>query len=175
MIKLDYFKYIILFILIVLLQTLIFNNLVIQHLFYCIPIVYLFFIFTLPIHTKSIIVIFLGFILGFTIDVFCNTLGVNAAATTFVAFLRQPVLHIFLRDKEDVQKGIPSIKVLGWATYLKYTILLLSIQILSIAFLEYFDYYNWSNFLPRVLSSILLSILIIIAMDFLFNNSNTNE
>ena len=175
MIKLDYLKYILLFILIVLLQTLIFNNLSVKYLFYCIPIVYGFFILTLPLDTKSLVVILLGFTIGFMIDLFCNTLGVNAAATTFIAFLRQPLLHILLRNKEENQGKTPSISVLGWSVYLKYSTILVSIQLFSIAFLEYFDNYNWIVFIPRVLSSILLSLLIIVALDCLFNNSKTYE
>lgn len=175
MIKIDYIKFIILFIVIVLLQTLIFNNLTIGILFDCIPIIYIYFILTLPLETKSMIVIFLGFLIGLTIDIFCNTLGVNAAATTFVAFLRQPVLKIFLRDQDDLKNKIPSIHTLGWSTYLKYSIVLVSLQIIAIALLEYLDIINWIIFIPRIFCSIVLSILIIIAIDLLFNNSKNNE
>lgn len=175
MIKIDYLKFILLFIIVVLLQALIFNNLTIETLFNCIPVIYIYFILTLPFETKSVVVILLGFLIGLTIDIFCNTLGINAAATTFVAFLRQPVMKLFLRDQEDVKNKIPCIHVLGWSIYLKYSIVLVSLQILSIALLEYLDIYNWSLFIPRILCSIVLSILIIIAIDLLFNNSSNNE
>lgn len=172
MIKIDYLKYIFLFILLVLVQTLILNNIVIEYLFYSVPIVYLYFILTLPFNAKSITVILLGFLLGFSIDIFCNTLGVNAAATTLASFLRQPLLNIYLRNKENFLNKVPCIATMGLAIYIRYILILVALQILTISLLEYFNEINWIYFIPRLVCSIILSILIIIAIDFLFNSKD---
>ena len=49
-----------------------------------------------------------SFLLGLTVDIFSNTPGMNAAAATLLAFMREPILRLVtLRDSaEDFEPGI---------------------------------------------------------------------
>lgn len=74
------------FIALVLLQVLILNNiLLLDHIN---PYVYIAFIFIYPFKTNRFPIISLGFLLGFFVDIFSDSGGIHAFATTTIAFLR---------------------------------------------------------------------------------------
>ncbi len=86
------------FILLVLLQVLVLNN--IQFMGYINPYLYILFILSLPYQTPKWFVLLLGFRLGLTIDVCSNTMGMHAFATVFVAFLRGGTIKLFTSIEE---------------------------------------------------------------------------
>ena len=91
-------KHIIWFVLFVLLQVLIFNNI---NLFgYINPYIYITFIFFYPLKKEKGVFMFLSFLLGLCIDFFSDTGGINAAATLFIAYFRLPILSTILRKKD---------------------------------------------------------------------------
>ncbi len=101
-----------------LLQVIIFNNL---GLFGFInPFFYLLFIILLPFETPKALTLFLGFILGFSVDIFTNTIGIHAASTVLVAFVRPTLLQYFApRDGYDVNTA-PRISYYGILWFVKY-------------------------------------------------------
>ena len=74
-------KYSLIFIVSVLLQVLVLNHILIFRMIS--PFYYLIFLLLLPYDTPRAMLIFLGFILGLSIDAFTNTLGVHAAVFAF--------------------------------------------------------------------------------------------
>ncbi|MGB1450762.1 MAG: rod shape-determining protein MreD, partial [Marinirhabdus sp.] len=58
------------------------------------PYLYIYFIVLYPFTGNRGLIILLGFLLGLTIDVFSDTGGVHAAATTFIAYARPAFLKI---------------------------------------------------------------------------------
>ncbi|MBL4668206.1 MAG: rod shape-determining protein MreD [Flavobacteriales bacterium] len=78
------------FILLVLFQGLILNN--VEFGGYVVPFLYVFFILSLPFETPNWIVLLLGFALGVAIDSFTSTLGMHTSATVFMAFCRAYLL-----------------------------------------------------------------------------------
>ena len=81
-------KYILISIVILLLQVLVLNNLNIKG--YAIPFLYLWIILRLPASMSRILTITIGFLIGLTVDIFSNTLGMHAMATTLFAYLKDP-------------------------------------------------------------------------------------
>jgi hypothetical protein len=79
-------KYIFRFVALVLLQVLVLDN--IQLGGYINPFPYIYFILILPINTGRLTLLFFGFLLGITLDVFSATGGIHAAACTLIAFYR---------------------------------------------------------------------------------------
>ncbi len=75
-----------------LLQVLLLNH--INFLGYINPYLYILFVLLFPFTGNRTLLIFLGFALGLTIDMFSGTGGVHAAATVLIAFIR-PVLLKF--------------------------------------------------------------------------------
>lgn len=145
------------FILLVILQVLVLYK--ISFLGFAVPHFYILFILKLAIGTDRKLTTFLGFLLGFTIDIFCNTPGINAAATTLIAFFNQPIQGLFfLRD--DYTDQTPGISLLGSA-YIKYAVLITCIHHLALILLESFSYFNIKLMGIRLLSSILLTLILI--------------
>ena len=78
--------------LLIVFQTIIFNNI---NLFgYLNPFIYIVFIIYYPIKNDRIFFIFISFIIGLLIDIFSDTLGLHAAASVTIAYLRPLILKI---------------------------------------------------------------------------------
>ncbi|MDD3902016.1 MAG: rod shape-determining protein MreD, partial [Dysgonamonadaceae bacterium] len=66
------------------------------------PILYIYFLIKMTLGSNRFYVIISGFFLGLIIDIFMNTPGMNAAATTIVAAFREPIIKlIYTRDAYD--------------------------------------------------------------------------
>ncbi len=165
----DLIKYSIMFVVLVLIQVLILNN--IQFSGYINPFLYVLFILLLPFQTPVYLQLLLGFILGLTIDVFSNTPGIHSSATVFLAFIRPHVLEL-LSGRDSQEKGFsPRIKVLGFAWFLKYTIMLVLCHHIFLFFAEAFTLSGaFYTLLRCLLSSVLSIILVIISQYIIFKN-----
>lgn len=95
------------FIGLVLLQVLVLNHMHING--YATPFFYLFYLKYNSGVSRNVLMIW-AFLLGLTVDILGNTPGMNAAAATVLAFMREPVLRLVtLRDSvEDFEPGIKS-------------------------------------------------------------------
>jgi len=79
------------FILLVLVQVLVFNKL--NFLGFINPMVYLLFLYWYPIKQRRAIFLLISFLLGLTIDIFSDTVAFHAAATVTLAYLRPTVMR----------------------------------------------------------------------------------
>ncbi|MDD3567015.1 MAG: rod shape-determining protein MreD [Bacteroidales bacterium] len=163
----DIVKYSGLFVLLVILQIFVLNN--VQLSGYINPYLYVLFILILPYEIPGWALLLVGLITGITIDTFMNTYGMHSSATIFMAFMRPYMLRM-LADREDVdKKGSPSISGNGFVWFLKYASILVFAHHLILFFTEAFSI---STFLPTlwrtVLSSITTTIFILIGM-YLFD------
>uniref|UniRef100_UPI003FED4358 rod shape-determining protein MreD n=1 Tax=Phocaeicola sp. TaxID=2773926 RepID=UPI003FED4358 len=88
------------FLALVLVQVLVFNHIHVAG--YATPFIYIYFLLMLNLDTKRNTLLLAGFLLGLVIDMFANTPGMNAAATTLLEFLRPWLIsHIVPRDNTD--------------------------------------------------------------------------
>lgn len=144
-------------------QVLIFSRI---HLFgYATACVYLIFLLKLPRHTKSTGLLIWGFFSGLIIDMFCNTPGIHAAATTAMCFARNPILAAFTH-KGMPDDFVPGIKSIKWGGYLVYSALCLLIFYVVLFLLELFTMSYPSILITCILSSVLLTMLIVIVIEF---------
>ncbi|UCD61941.1 MAG: rod shape-determining protein MreD [Flavobacteriaceae bacterium] len=79
------------FILLVLVQVLVFNRL--NFFGFINPMVYILFLYWYPIKENRLVFIFLGFLLGFSIDFFSDTMALHAASTLTIAYLRPTIMR----------------------------------------------------------------------------------
>ena len=96
--KISYLYEGLLFVLLVLLQVLLLSRIALFGI--VTPVVYIYFLIKLPIGRTPFYVIISGFLLGIVIDIFFNTPGMNAAATTIVAAFRGPIMNLFFERVE---------------------------------------------------------------------------
>jgi rod shape-determining protein MreD len=139
------------FILLLLLQVLIFNN--IRFLGYVNPLLYILFFISLPSNTNRPLLLGLAFLMGTLLDIFSNTPGMYAFATVFIAFARKNILQLFVpRDMYAAYE--PTMKVLGISIFLKYTATMVVALHLLLFTLEAFSFQNyWMVLVKTVVNS----------------------
>ncbi|MDX5422695.1 MAG: hypothetical protein LPK14_10615 [Hymenobacteraceae bacterium] len=159
-------KHILQFVLFVALQILLMDNLVLYSTGFCF--IYVAFLLFLPIEINRVLLLFLGFITGFTVDVFYDTMGIHAAASVLLAFLRPHVLNLLTpRDGYDTNDSV-NIHIMGWRWFLAYTLTLLVVHHAAVFFLETINLETmWYN-LAKVLLSTLFTGIVVVILQLLF-------
>lgn len=91
MINSTFFLNVLRFVLLVLIQVLVFNRL--NFFGYINPLIYILFLYWYPIKQNRTTFILVSFLLGLCVDVFSDTLAINAAATITIAYLRPTIMR----------------------------------------------------------------------------------
>lgn len=161
------------FILLVLFQGLILNNVDLGG--YAVPLLYIIFILTLPFKTPNWLVLVLGFLLGIAIDSFTSTLGMHTSATVFVAFCRYYLLKILSPRGGYEFNTKPNVQDMGVAWYLFYAILLIFLHHLFLFYVESFKMTQFFYTLGRALASTLFTLVLVMIVQLFSYNSSTKS
>lgn len=159
-------KYIWQFVLLCLAQVLIFNNLELGGYVNAFPYIYL--ILILPISIGRIPLLFVGFFLGLTVDVFSNTGGIHAAATTLIAFYRPLYLKAQSPREGYELTALPHIKTFGLGWFLPYALLIVIIHHTTLFYLEVFRFTEFFRTLLKIVLSSGLTFFFILFAEYLF-------
>ncbi|MCF8366602.1 MAG: rod shape-determining protein MreD [Bacteroidales bacterium] len=160
-------KTIIRFIVLLLLQVLVFNN--VDFNSYVYPAFYVYFILLLPFETAGWLLLLSSFLMGLSVDFFTNSLGINAAASTFTAFLR-PALFKLLKSKKEYVPGItPGIKDLGFRWFFAYALILIFAHHSVLFFLEIFNFNDALQTIHRIIASSVATIILVLLTQAFFN------
>lgn len=157
------------FILLVLLQVLIIQNINLTGYMILLP--YVLFVLILPFETNKLLVLFSAFFLGVCIDYFYDSSGLHASACTIMGFARHYVLkYIAPRDGYDV--GVkPTIEDMGLEWYLRYAGTLVLTHHFFLFYLEIFRFSEFFHTLLRVILSSIGTLGLIYLIQFLFFTS----
>lgn len=169
--KLDYLYEVLVFAVLILLQVLVLNQ--ISVFGFATPFLYIYFLLKLPMGRNVFYVIITGFLMGFIIDIFLDTPGINAAATTFIAAFRGPLLRLFF-TKEEFENFIPGIYT-SLGPFIRFAVLSVIIHQTILFGLEAFSLFNFNILLLRWVSSITLTLIILFALDSFMSKKNTSE
>jgi rod shape-determining protein MreD len=157
-------KYVLMFVVTVLLQVLFMNNM--QFSGYVDPYIYILFILLLPIGTPHYLLLLLGFLQGFTIDVFSNTFGIHASATVFIAFLRPFLVNN--PNSEDQERFLsPTILNTSIAWFIRYAAVMIVLHHLFLFYIEVFSFHKFFHTLVRGIFSSMFSLILIVVSQFL--------
>jgi rod shape-determining protein MreD len=159
-------KYSFIFIVAVLLQVLVFNHILIFRMIS--PFFYLIFMLLLPYETPRAMLIFLGFILGLSIDAFTNTLGVHAAVCTLIGFVRPTILNKISTRETRESVSAPRISTMSLNWFVSYTVIFVTIHHLLLFMIEAFTFQGFFFTLARAILSGILSVVLIVISQFLF-------
>jgi hypothetical protein len=152
------------FIFVVLIQVLLLNQ--IQFSGYLNPYFYVVFILLLPVSMPRYAILLLSFLLGFTMDIFLNSLGVHISATVLLGFLRSPVIDLITARESD-QSDYPGIKQNGFRWFLLYAVILILAHHLFLFFIEIFTFQNFIRTFSRAFLSSVFSVFIVVLSQFL--------
>ncbi len=132
-------------------------------------ILYPIFIFLLPLRTPKPLVIFLGFLIGISVDLFYASYGVHASAAVFTAFIR-PLALKYLEPRGGYNSNhSPTKKRLGITWYSKYAAFLLFPHLLFYFSVEAFSPVFFIDILLKTIVSFIVSIVIVIIHQLLFD------
>lgn len=149
----------------ILLQVLIFNQI---HLFeVAVPLVFIYIIFKMPISLSTVWVLTLSFLLGLVVDIFSNTPGMNALACTILAFMRRPILSLYLPHGYDYATEVPSIRCFGMWLYVRYSLTLSLLYCTLVFLIESLSFFDLPYLILRILGSTLLTFVLILCIDSL--------
>jgi len=148
------------FILLVLLQVLVFSN---MHIGAYIPYVYVLFVILFPIKSDKAIFLLSSFLLGLSLDFFFSSGGVHAAACTIIAYIRPQALKFsFGRSYEFQTIKLSKVPIAAKVAYFS---ILIVIHHLVLFLLEIFNLsfilYSLKSTLFSSVYTILLSLVLV--------------
>lgn len=144
-----------------LLQVLLFNNFSIGGIVNIY--IYVYFILMLPMKTGRSALLWMGFGVGLLMDLFSGTLGIHAASTTMVAFLRPYVLGLYA-SQDELEKYAPALKYIG-GSFVKYAVTLIFIHHFTLFALSAFSLSFLGMALLKGVASAAATSLIVIAVE----------
>ena len=153
-------------ILLILAQAILFKNLVLFDSAFCFAYILIFLM--LPMDTNPIVQLVVGFVVGIIVDTFYNTLGIHAAASVLLVYVRIYWSRV-MTPSGGYDSG-PRINVrtqgLGW--FLTYTYPLVFVHILLLLFIEAAGFGLFWQTLTKVFYSSVFTLIIILIIQYLF-------
>ncbi|MCW3104815.1 MAG: rod shape-determining protein MreD [Bacteroidetes bacterium] len=161
------------FVALVLVQVLIVKNIELGR--FINPFVYVLFLVILPFETPKWSLLFIGFILGITIDMFYDTPGFHASACVVMAYIRPGILKLF-SPRDGYESGTqPTVQYLGVPWFLSYAGILVLAHHFVLFFLEIFRFSEFFSTFFRAIISALSTMVLIVTIQYLFNRKKEQE
>ena len=158
----DFIRRLAVFIVVCLLQVLVFNRICLFNV--ATPLMIVYFIIALPRGYPRWGTLLWSFFLGLAVDMFRNTPGVTAAALTIVGMVQPYLIELFLpRDAEPDIKS--SARSLGVWHFLSLAGILVVIFCLVFFALDTFTFAAWLYCLQSAVASALLTLALIMAFE----------
>ena len=155
----DWTKQIGRYILVMLLQVLLFDQL--QLLGVCHPYIYILCLMMMPVTLPHNVDMIIGALVGVVMDIFCNSLGVHTAACILIMFIRPYIISSMVNDIDRLNEAI-SMHVLGVENMIKYVLILVFVHH-AVVFLP--AAWSWSHIgfvlIETIVSGIISSFIII--------------
>lgn len=161
----NYIPSIIRFFVLILLQGIILHN--IENTTNIHFIVYPLFILLLPFETPHWLVLLVAFVNGILIDIFYDSLGVNAFTSVLIGFLRPYICLLYEPRGGYSADQAPTMHSSGRDWFFRYTGLAMLLHITTYFILDRFGFDL--TVLWKILSNYFLSMLVIIASQYIFN------
>lgn len=139
------------------------------------PYLYVLFVLLLPVKFSRFFTLLLAFISGVTIDMFTNTMGMHAAATVFMAFMRPYVLHFFAPRDGYESDAVPNIRDFGLQWFLVYTSVLVLLHHFVLFYLEVFRFSEFLSTFIRMFFSTIATLVLIVISQYLFGKTKLNR
>jgi hypothetical protein len=128
--------------------------------------IYIMAIFLLPYRVKGIPLLLHGLFLGLFMDLADNTMGVHAAASTFVAYIRPRLLHL-TSSREEIDETRGSFRPIDFSWFLKYASLSTLLFNITLTLAEAFSFSNLLISCGRVILGTLASLVAILLYYFI--------
>jgi hypothetical protein len=149
------------------LQIILFRSLVLFNVAFCF--IYIGAIITLPKEISHSYLILVSFLSGLLVDAFYNTMGMHAAASTLIGYLRPYILLLITPQRGYEDKSDFNIQTMGFIWFITFVGILALIHHFFIFFLELGSFTLFFTTLLKVVCSFLFTMFMIIIFQFLRN------
>jgi hypothetical protein len=146
-------------------QVLLLRNLVLFNSAFCF--LYIAFILLLPIELNSLVLMVIGFVLGFTIDIFYDSMGLHALATVFVAYIRNYWLATITPQGGYDSSASATVMANGLQWFLVYSLPLVFLHHLVLFFVEASGFALFWYTMLKIVASLLFTMATIILLQYL--------
>lgn len=150
----------------VLYQVLILKNIVLFDTAFCF--LYVAYLFFLPVESNPLFLMFAGFLMGFTIDIFNDSLGLHAFSCVLVMYVRNFWLSSITPQGGYDSSATPSIAIHGMQWFLVYTFPLVFLHHSVLFFMEAGGVGMFWFTLWKVTTSTLFTTVVTVIVQFLF-------
>jgi len=144
---------------------------------YMTPALFLLALFLLPLELPLSLQYLIGFATGFVVDAFAHTLGVASFSCTLMMFLRPYIVRLLNGNNnnkfENIDRPVPGVKDFRWVFL--YTLILTSIYQVVSVLLETMSFRNFGHTLLVILGNIVLSVFVILCIEYIFHPRVKNE
>ena len=163
-------QYILITVVLVLAQVLICNHIMIFNV--ATLFIFIYVIINLPLSLPTGWLLTWAFLSGLIVDIFSDTLGVNALACTVLAMVKKPVFYAYIPKDDRTKDILPSLSSLGFSVYAKYLLSMTAIYCLLVFSIEYMSIADIKEIAIMSAGSALFTFLILIGLDSLLDRKN---
>lgn len=148
------------------LQVFIMKNVVLFHTAFCF--IYIAYLLLLPVESNPLVLMGIGFLMGFIIDIFYDSLGMHASASVLIMYLRNYWLNSITPQGGYDSNAVPTLAMNGIQWFSVYATPLVFLHHMILFFIEaggfgIFWFTLWKAFISTV-----LTMVIILIVQFLF-------
>lgn len=148
-----------------LVQVVLMKNLVLFDTGFCF--VYVAYLLFLPIETNPLVLMGVGFGLGFMVDVFYDSLGLHASTMVFIGYIRNYWLARITPQGGYEGGSDPTLAMNGLQWFIVYTFPLIFLHHLALFFLEAWSFHLLGYTLLKVFVSTIFTFTIILLFQYL--------
>ena len=154
------------FLIYLLLQVVLMQNVVLFDVAFCF--LYVGFLLMLPFDAGAIRLMLLGLLMGLCVDIFYNSFGIHAAASVFIMYIRPYVVNL-LAPRGGYEPGMtPKLKVMGLEWFSAYSLILIFLHHLILFFVEAGGFDMFLYTLLKVVASTVFTFVVILIIQYLF-------
>jgi hypothetical protein len=147
-------------------QVLILKNIVLFNTAFCF--LYVAYLFFLPVDSNPLLLMLAGFLMGLTVDIFYDSLGLHAFACVFVMYVRNYWLASITPQGGYDTNDTPSIAAHGMQWFLVYTIPLVFMHHAVLFFIEAGGFGMFWFTLWKVITSTIFTTVVTLVVQYLF-------
>ena len=133
-----------------------------------VPYLYILFILVLPFGISNSLLFLLAFFTGLTIDFYYDSLGLNAAACTIMAFVRIIFINLTVQRDGFDNEPEPRLGIMGFQWFIFYAFILTFCHHFILFTFENFKFSEFGYTLLRILLSTLFTVSLILITEFAF-------
>jgi len=147
-------------------QVLILKNIVLFNTAFCF--LYVAYLFFLPVESNPLFLMFAGFVMGFAIDVFYDSLGLHAFSCVLVMYLRNYWLSLITPQGGYDVSTTPSIAINGMQWFLVYTFPLVFLHHSILFFMEAGGFGMFWFTLWKITTTAIFTTIVTVVVQYLF-------